>query len=233
MTPILFLLLFQPPGTNPATQSSAQSPQVAPPTLGGDIKPSLALPQDAITVTISPQPPASVPYALPKGLSLYSAVACAPTSTRVRVVNAGQIRQIAEGAGIAFTDPQLVPPMVTRYVARTLTGRMLGVVSYTSTGIGAAGAGLAAFKSAQPNIGNAHTWDIVAMAGATLGAAIPIAQKMLQSDVQSQQATITNGVQAAMITDMGATYTVPVAGCSRSVMFLGAGPVGIVRSVLQ
>lgn len=48
MTPILFLLLFQPPGTNPATQSSAQSPQVAPPTLGGDIQPSLALPQSAV-----------------------------------------------------------------------------------------------------------------------------------------------------------------------------------------
>lgn len=185
--------------------------------------------QDGIIVTISPQ---TSPYALPKGDNLYSAVACADTSTRVRAISAGQIRQIAEGAGIAFVDPALLPPMITRYVGRSIKGRLLTFMKDVSSPAAAASGTVAAVKTQLPNVGNAATWAYIAVGSSVIAVLIPMAQSKLQSDVQATQATITNGVAAALITDMAVVYTVPVGGCSRSVMFLGTGADAIVRVVL-
>jgi hypothetical protein len=191
----------------------------------------LSVPGESLTVTISYQ---HSPYKLSKGLNLYSAETCPSSNiTRIRVVSAGQIRQIAEANGISFQDPALLPPMISKYVAHTWQGRVLTGISLSSTGISIGGASLAAFKTSQPNISNAHTWDEVAVGTAVLGAAIPLLQKALQADVSSQQATITNGVQAALITNMGTMYTVPLGGCSQSVMFIGVGGTGVVKGTLQ
>ena len=183
---------------------------------------------DAIKVTISSQPS---PYTLPHGENLYSAIACASTSTRVRTISAGQIRQVAEGAGIAFVDPALLPPMITRYVSKSLKGKLLSLVNSTAPAAAAGSATVAAVKTQFPG-GNAQTWAYVAMGASGLALVVPMLQKSLQNDVTAQQATITNGVAAALIVDMGSVYTVPVGGCSRSVMFLGAGPDEIVRVML-
>jgi ribosomal protein L12E/L44/L45/RPP1/RPP2 len=183
---------------------------------------------DAIRVTISSQPS---PYALSRGENLYSALACASTSTRVRTISAGQIRQVAEGAGIAFIDPALLPPMITRYVGRSLKGKLLSLANSVAPAAAAGSATVAAVKTQLPN-GNAQTWAYVAMGASGLALVVPMIQKSLQNDVTAQQASITSGVNAAAITDMGSVYTVPVAGCSKSVMFLGVGGAGIFSVVL-
>lgn len=192
---------------------------------------ALAYSQESLLVTISFQ---NSPYKLPKGLNLYSSETCASlTTTRVRVISAGQIRQIAEVYGISFQDPALLPPMIAKYVGHSWQGKVLTGISLSSTGIAIGGASLAAFKTSQPNISNAHTWDEVAIGTAVLGATIPLLQKALQADVTTQQTTITNGVSKSLITDMTTMYTVPVGGCSSSVMFIGAGGTGVVKGVLQ
>jgi hypothetical protein len=201
-------------------------PTFAPPQNGQAFMPS----PDSMTVTISPQ---QSPYKLPSGLRLYSAVACATAGTRARAISAGYIRQVAEGAGIAFQDPATLPPMISTYVAHTWQGRLLGVLSYSSTGGSIASAAIAANKAGNLNVGNARVWAEAATALGALGAAVPIVQKTLQSSTQAQQASITNGVKAALMSDMSAVYEVPLGGCSRSVMFLGAGAVGVTKVVVR
>jgi hypothetical protein len=186
---------------------------------------------ESLTITISYQ---TSPYTLPKGLNLYSAETCPSSNTqRIRVISAGQIRQIAEANGISFTDPALLPSMISTYVAHTFQGRLLTGISLLATGTSLGGASLTALKTSQPNIGNAHTWAEISVVSGALGAGIPMIQKSLQSTVSAEQATITNGVNKALITNMETMYTVPLGGCSGSVMFIGAGGKGIVRGVIQ
>jgi hypothetical protein len=193
--------------------------------------PVVVVPSPAMRLTISQQ---TSPYTLSKGMLLYSAQICTdPSETRTRTFAAGRIRQAFEDAGGSFVDSALFPPMITAYVSRSIKGRLLGVVSYVSTGGSVASAAVTAYKAAQPNIGNARTWADVATVLGALGAGIPIAQQMLRSDVANQQATITTGVRGALITDMTAIFSVPAGGgCYRSIMFLGSG-ITSAKAVLQ
>ena len=172
-------------------------------------------------LTISQQ---QSPYKLPSPLQLYSAQLC---SDALRAVSAGRIRQAFEDAGGSFTDPALLPGMVSAYVAHTLAGRLLAVLSYSSTGGSIASAAIAANKAGNLNVGNAKVWAEAATALGALGAAVPIMQKTLQGDVAAQQASITNGVKAALITDMTQIFTVPAGGCAASKMFIGSGITGL------
>jgi hypothetical protein len=152
----------------------------------------------------------------------------------VRVISPGQIAQAFEGAGGKFQDPALVPLMVTQYVQRSLSGRLLTVIQYAATAGAGVSAGIAGAKSTLPGLGSTKTWTYAAMGQAALGVAIPLAQKTLQGDVASQKATITAGVKAALI-DMGdLPYTVPAGGCAAVAhrLFIGSGVTGAVKAVL-
>lgn len=201
----------------------APLPQIAPSILGGDSKPALALSSPAMRLTISQQ---TSPYALPRGMNLYSAGICTdPTETRTRSFAAGRIKQAWEldSESNHFTDPGLLPPMIAAYVKRTLTGRLLTVTTYLGDGLAGAGATVAAVKTNQPSIGNAHTWDLIATAGAALGIIIPMTQKTLQSDVTAQQAQITTGVKAELVMSTAQIFSVPAFGGCYSIMFTGSG----------
>jgi hypothetical protein len=104
---------------------------------------------------------------------------------------------------------------------------------YFFTGNSLASSGIAAYKSQFPNSGNARTWSLIAIGEGIIGAGIPMIQNQLKSDTQSQQTTITNGVNAKLITNMETMYTVPLGSCSQSVMFIGAGGKGIVKGTIQ
>lgn len=181
-----------------------------------------------LRLTISPQ---KSPYALPDDLKLYSAELCSDLTVS-RAVPAGRIRQAFEDAGGQFVDPALLPLMINRYVAHSVKGILLSGTGYTMAIVSIGGAGIAAYKSAQPKIGNAATWDKVSVATGTIGVVIPLARNALQSDVAAQRASITNGVQAALITDMQTIYTVPAEGCMKSVMFIGGGLSTVIKAVL-
>jgi hypothetical protein len=185
--------------------------------------------QAQILVTISPQ---QSPYPLPAGLVLYSAVGCAAsTETRNRTISAAQIRQLAEEAGLSFQDVSLNPSTTASAVAKSKSSRWLAGVQYFAAGLAVGAAEVTIFKTEQPNVGNAKTWGIITAAGSSLAAGIPITEALLQSKV-SAVAAITNGVAAALITDMTALYSVPVGGCMKSVMFFGSGPAGVKSGIL-
>jgi hypothetical protein len=183
-----------------------------------------------ILVTISPQ---QAPFPLSPGLQLFSAVGCsAATESRNRTVTAAQIRQIAEAGGVSFQDPALNSPVITGAVARSPHSRVLNALQYFADGLAVGGAVVTAFKSSQPNVGNAKTWGIITAGGGSLATGIPIAESIAQSKVASV-ATITNGVAAALMADMTALYTVPAGGgCMKSVMFFGFGATGVKSGTL-
>lgn len=177
--------------------------------------------QAQVSVTISQQPS---PFPL-KGVNLYSADVCAaPTETRVRTISAGQIRQVAEGANISFQDPSLNSATITRASSRTVGGILMSTTKYLAGGIAVSAATISAFKAQTPGVGNTRTYAIIAGGAGAVTVGIPLAQSQLQSSAAAM-ATITNGVQAALIGDMTSLYAVPVGGCAKSVMFFGVGAI--------
>jgi len=172
-----------------------------------------------VIVTISPQ---QSPFPLPKGLTLYSAEMCGSVA---RVVDAAQVRQVAENAGISFQDPALNASVLTGASSKTPSSRVLSVIKWASVGMSVGGGVITFLKSQQPQIGNASTWAEITTGTGALGAGLGILQPIIQSDANTQAVSITTGVQAALISDMTALYSVPANGCAKSVMFFGSGGV--------
>lgn len=163
-------------------------------------------------ISVSPQQP---PFPLPKGIALYSGTVCGAA----RIVSAGQIRQAIELAGLSVQDPILNTPTLAKGAGRTVISILSGILTYGGGGVAVGGAITAAIKSSNVNIGNAKTWAEIAAVSGALGAGVPLAQTLLKPGVEAQ-ATITNGVQAALLSPDG-LYSIPAGGCSKPFMFFG------------
>jgi hypothetical protein len=172
------------------------------------------------TLTISAQ---SSPFALPKGIQLYSAIACSPT---LKTISAAQVRQAAETTGIDFQDPSVSSFLIGMATSKTPSSRALTATKWTAIALSAGAAVTAAIKAQAPTLGNAKTYTEVSAGAGALGAGLAILQPLFQNDVATQ-AAMTSGVQAALISDMSSLYAVAAGGCSKSMMFFGVGPSGV------
>lgn len=170
-----------------------------------------------VAVTINPQ---QSPFPLPAGVTLFSAQACSEQPSN-RTITAGQISQIATGAGIAMQDPALNATMLSRTVARD--NRVLDGTKWGAAAISITAAAIAAFKNSNPNVGNAQTWAIVSGGTGAFAAGVPILESFL-SQKAAADATITTGVASALIGDMTSLYSVPQGSCAKTVMFFGEWP---------
>ena len=166
-------------------------------------------------VTVSQQ---QSPFPLSKGLSLYSALVCSPVA---RTISAGQIRQAAEGLGIAVQDASLNGQAVATAASKTPTQRALTAAKWLAAGMSVSSAAISYAKQ-QGTIGNAKTWAIIATGTGALGAGIGILQPFLQTDANAQAATITQGVQSALMQADG-LYSVSAGSCAKPVMMFGSG----------
>ena len=193
----------------------------------GTANPSLNHTQEtqAATVTISQQ---QSPFPLSKGLSLYSALVCSPVS---RTVSAGQIRQAAEGLGIAVQDASLNGQSVATAASRTPMQKILTGTKWANIFMSGVSGTISFVKSQQPTFGNARTWTEVSIGTGGLGALIGIMQPFLQTEANNQAATITQGVQAALMQADG-LYSVQPGNCVRG-MFFGTSGAAVSKGVIQ
>jgi hypothetical protein len=167
------------------------------------------------------------PTPLPKGLALVSITAC---SSSTRVVSAAQIFAASPWA---FQDPSLYPGLMTKAASRTPASIALTASKYTATGI-SIGTGVESYlKSQDTNTSNASTYEKISIIGGVLGVALAIAQPVIQGDVNAQQATITAGVQAALMTEAD-LYSIPPGGCANNPhrMFYATGATGTTKGVI-
>ena len=225
-------ILFQPPtqpcppltnGIDPRCAiTGPQSSPAPPPVLSTPQIPPV--PQPA-TVTVSQQ---QSPFPLSKGLSLYSALVCSPVS---RTVSAGQIRQAAEGLGIAVQDASLNGQSVATAASRTPMQKILTGTKWANIFMSGVSGTISFVKSQQPTFGNARTWTEVSIGTGGLGALIGIMQPFLQTEANNQAATITQGVQAALMQADG-LYSVQPGNCVRG-MFFGTSGAAVSKGVIQ
>jgi hypothetical protein len=186
-------------------------------------------PAPAVKITMSPQ---ASPFPLAKGMTLYSAGTCGAIA---RSISTAQIRNAAEGAGITWLDPAFYASALATGTSNTHTARLLNISKWSALGV-SVGAGVETVLKAQSSTvtSNTKTWAIVTTTTAAAGAGIGVLQPLLQSAANAQGATMTGGVQAALVAE-GGIYTMLGAcgGFTKSVMFFGSGgPAGVVSGVI-
>jgi hypothetical protein len=209
---------------------SLTTAQVTAPAITSVAAPAIpAAPAAPVIVSTSVQ---QSPTPLPKGLQLVAITICSAAPRPM--VTAPQIFNALQQVGIGYQAPSLYPGLISRSVSRTPVSLLLSTVKYTATGV-SIGSGIEGFlKSQDANVSNSATYQKISIIAGVAGVTMAIVQPVLQGDVNTQQATITAGVQAALMTEADNYSIAAGIPCATNphLMLYAAGAVGAQKAVI-